>query len=140
MSSIKLFLGCILAGAVVATTAKAQVVVYSPPVTALAPATVPVTSYYAPLYPTVTANYPTTTSYSLTTPIAPVTTYRPYSAYYSGVNGTPTSGYVVPYTAGPARTSYRPVVVGGAAVSYPYVSPTYVPGQPVRNALRSLAW
>lgn len=139
MSPIKAFVGCILAAAFAATAAQAQVVVYSPP-TIVAPSAVPVTTYYAPLYPTVTANYPTTTSYSLTTPVAPVTTYRPYSSYYSGSGYTGGSAYAAPYTSGPVRTSYRPVVVGGAAVSYPYVSPTYVPGQPVRNALRALAW
>jgi hypothetical protein len=102
-------------------------VVYDAPVTVSRPVTtyyaplaeaVPVSSYYAPTY-TVS---PTTSYYSpVTSYYTPVTTsyYSPVTTYYGGTVATPVYG--------------APVSVGRSA--YGTVR-AYVPGQPIRNALR----
>jgi hypothetical protein len=86
----------------------------------------PVTSYYTPAYtsyytPTYTSYYtPTYTSY-----------YAPtYTSYYSTSVATPVTSYYAPVT-----TYYSPAVVGSSIYGTPRA---YVPGQPVRNVLRSV--
>lgn len=87
-------------------------VVYDAPVTVSRP----VTTYYAPLAEAV----PVTSYYAPTYTVAPTTTYyAPVTTYYAGT------------VAAPVYTS--PVVVGRSA--YGTLRP-YVPGQPIRNALR----
>ena len=102
-------------------------VVYDAPVTVSRPVTtyyaplaegVPVTSYYAPTYtvrPTTTYYAPTTTYYDVPT----TSYYAPVTTYYGGTVGTP---------------MYSPSVNVGRS-AYGTVR-AYVPGQPVRNALR----
>jgi hypothetical protein len=91
--------------------------VVAPPVVA-SPVVVsrPVTTYYAPAVATapVATYYPPATSYAV-----PTTTYAPVTTYYGGPVVAPVVG--------------RPVVVGRSV--YGTLTP-YVPGQPVRNALR----
>jgi hypothetical protein len=65
---------------------------------------------------------------------APTTTYyaAPTTTYYSA----PVTSYYAPYTTySPVTTYYAPGVVGSTIYGTPQV---YVPGQPVRNLLRSV--
>lgn len=91
-------------------------VVSSPVVEYAAPVTVsrPVTTYYAPAAPVATY-YSPATSYAVPT----TTSYAPVTTYYGGTVVAPVVG--------------RPVTVGRSV--YGTLRP-YVPGQPVRNALR----
>ena len=56
----------------------------------------------------------------------PATSY--YSSYYGGTVAAPVTTYYAPYT-----SYYSPAVMGSTIYGTPYV-----PGQPVRNAFRSL--
>jgi hypothetical protein len=141
-----------VAALVVSTTAtsQAQVVVGYPVTTYYAPATtyyapapttyVPTTTYYTPtttLYAPTTSYYvPSATAVPATTYYAPTTTYYAPSAttaYYA-----PRTTLYTPTTAlyAPTTTYYGPVTTPGRTV----VGRTtyYVPGQPIRNALRAL--
>ena len=126
--------------ALCASPAFAQVIVSSPVVTYYSPAPVvttysptvvasPVVSYSAP----VTVSRPVTTYYAPA--VSPVTTYYAPAPTYVA----PTTAYYAPvttYYGGPVVTPTvvgRPVVVGRSA--FGTLTP-YVPGQPVRNALR----
>ena len=108
----------------------APVVTYSPTVYSspvVAPVvSAPVNTYYAPA---ATYSVPTTTYYAPTT-----TYYAPTSTYYAPAPVTTFYGgtVVAPTIAAPTVVG-RPVVVGRSL--YGTLTP-YVPGQPIRNALR----
>jgi DNA-directed RNA polymerase II subunit RPB1 len=88
----------------------------------------PVTTYYAPAtttyYAPTTAYYAPTTSYyaARTSYYAPTTSYyAPTTAYYGA------TAVAAPVVVG------RPAVLGSGSLGQPKV---YIPGQPIRNALR----
>ena len=126
----------------VVVTSRPVVTYYAPAVTPI-PATLPapVVTYYSPTYTTSRVVYD-----------APVTVSRPVTTYYAPLpEAVPVSSYVAPtVTVAPTTTYYAPVTtyysdtvvapVYGAPVTvgrsaYGTLRP-YVPGQPVRNALR----
>jgi hypothetical protein len=131
----------------VVVTSRPVVTYYAPAVTPI-PATLPapVVTYYSPTYSTSRVVYDT-----------PVTVSRPVTTYYAPLpEAIPVSSYVAPTVmVAPTTTYYAPVttyysggVYSGAVVAPIYGSPVtvgrsaygtlrpYVPGQPVRNALR----
>ena len=132
----------------VVVTSRPVVTYYAPAVTSI-PATLPapVVTYYSPTYTTSRVIYD-----------APVTVSRPVTTYYAPLpEAVPVSSYVAPtVTMAPTTTYYAPVTTyysgatyyNGAVVAPVYGSPVtvgrsaygtlrpYVPGQPVRNALR----
>ena len=126
----------------VVVTSRPVVTYYAPAVTPI-PATLPapVVTYYSPTYTTSRVVYD-----------APVTVSRPVTTYYAPLpEAVPVSSYVAPtVTVAPTTTYYAPVTTyySGAVVAPVYGSPVvvgrsaygtfrpYVPGQPVRNALR----
>jgi hypothetical protein len=133
----------------VVVTSRPVVTYYAPAVTPI-PATLPapVVTYYSPTYS------PTYTT-SRVVYDAPVTVSRPVTTYYAPLpEAVPVSSYVAPtVTVAPTTTYYSPYApvttyYSGAVVAPVYGSPVvvgrsaygtfrpYVPGQPVRNALR----
>ena len=99
----------------------------------------PVVSYYTPTYS------------SRVVYDAPVVVGRPVTTYYAPLpEAIPVSSYVAPTTTyyAPVTTYYGGTVYGSTVVTPSYASPVvvgrsaygtlrpYVPGQPVRNALR----
>jgi hypothetical protein len=116
---------------------------YAEPVTVWRPVTsdVPAMTVTPAGTTTVTYSAPYTTSYSYSAPtvtryapveVVPWTTYSaPVRSYYA-----PVTTYYTPVTTyySPVVTSYAPsYVVGRGSIGQPVL---YVPGQPVRNALR----
>lgn len=145
MSKTAILLAALLA--LFSTPAFAQVVVTSRPVvtyyTPAATLSAPVVTYYSPGYST----YSSRVVYD-----APVTVSRPVTTYYAPLaEAVPVTSYYAPtYTVAPTTTYYAPVTTyyGGTMIA-PVYSPSvtvgrsaygtvraYVPGQPVRNALR----
>lgn len=126
----------------VVVTSRPVVTYYAPAVTSI-PATLPapVVTYYSPTYTTSRVVYD-----------APITVSRPVTTYYAPLpEAVPVSSYAAPtVTVAPTTTYYAPVTTyySGAVVAPVYGSPVtvgrsaygtlrpYVPGQPVRNALR----
>ncbi len=112
-----------------------------PPTTYSVPPTtysVPPTTYSVP--PTTYSMPPTTYSVPATNYSVPATTY--YSTYRPWTTYGYTSYYAAPYTSysAPAYTygTYAPIVTYSAARPVIVGSNVYVPGQPVRNAVRNL--
>ena len=142
-NSLVLFVCVLLFGA----SAKAQVYAtyYAPvaaPTTVYYPTTNRVTSYYAPTttvmpstaYTTtpVTSYYAPSSSLAVTSYYAPTT---PMTSYYA-----PTATPVTSYYAPTAITSYyAPAASTYAPVTVVRTTP-YVPGQPIRNTLRAIAY
>ena len=142
MSKSALFLAGLLA--LVTSPVFAQVVVSSRPVvTYYAPAVAspaPVVTYYSPSYSSsVVVDSPVTVSRPVTTYYAPLAEAVPVTSYYAPTYSVvPTTAYYAPvttyYGGAVALPVYgSPVAVGRSA--YGTVR-AYVPGQPVRNALR----
>ena len=122
MNMLKLSLAAVVLGAVAAASAQAQVVVYRPGFSVpLAPRVLAAPVAYPA--PVVTAYRPVISPYVAP---APVVRYSSYRAVYPVAPVYRTSAVV-------ATTRYRPVVVGRGVGRLPNL---YVPGQPVRNALR----
>ena len=136
----------------VVVTSRPVVTYYAPvatPIPAVLPA--PVVTYYSPTYSTSRVIYdaPVTVSRPVTTYYAPLPEAVPVSSYVAPtVMVAPTTSYYAPTT-----TYYAPITTyysgySGAVVAPVYGSPVtvgrsaygtlrpYVPGQPVRNALR----
>ena len=115
-------------------------VVYDAPVTVSRPVTTyyspvieaaPVTTYYAPA---TTYAVSTSTYYSPISAYSPVTTYYSPSAAYSPLTSYYAPSYPSYYSSAVGTSIYgSPVTVGRSA--YGTLRP-YVPGQPIRNALR----
>jgi len=148
MSKIPILLAALLAFvtapafAQVVVTSRPVVTYYAPAVTPI-PATLPapVVTYYSPTYTTSRVVYD-----------APLTVSRPVTTYYAPLpEAVPVSSYVAPTVmVAPTTSYYAPVTTyyGGGVVAPIYGSPVtvgrsaygtlrpYVPGQPVRNALR----
>ena len=110
----------------------------------------PITTYYAPspvatgYYPHATAYYGATTSYYAPTAVGARTAYYPAAprayAYYPSTAHSysrPVTTYYAPVaTYPPTTTYYAPAAVGFYS---PYGGPEVrVPGQPVRNAIRTI--
>jgi len=149
MSKTPFFVAALLA--LVTAPAFAQVVVTSRPVVtyyapAVTPIPAPVVTYYSPSYTTsrvvydepVTVSRPVTTYYGplpeavpVSSYVAPTVAYAPTTTYYSPVTTYYSGSYVAPVYGSAVYGS--PVAIGRSA--YGTLRP-YVPGQPVRNALR----
>jgi hypothetical protein len=101
----------------------------------------PVTYYYSPSYAPTVSYYGSTYATPMTTYYAPATSYyssyyAPYTSYYAPATSYYSSYYAPAYsTYAPVTTYYSPGVVGSTIYGTPQV---YVPGQPVRNVLRSV--
>ena len=146
MSRTTLVLASLLA--IWVSPAFAQVIVTARPVVTYYPPAAPVVTYHAPAMtastvvasPVVTYSVPVVVNRPVTTYYAPAVTAAPVSTYYAPATSyvAPTTAYYAPVTAyygGPvvAPVYGRPVTVGRTL--YGTLTP-YVPGQPVRNALR----
>ena len=96
----------------------------------------PVTSYYAPAVTT----YSPVTAYSPVTTYSPITTYSPMVAAVTA----PTVTYmpVTSYSPVVSTAYYAPAAVYStySPLVYSYARPYYVPGEPVRNFFRALAY
>lgn len=159
MSKTALLLASLLA--LFSTPVFAQVIVTSRPVvTYYAPAATPIpaVSYYSPGYSgystsRVVYDAPVTVSRPVTTYYAPLAEAVPVSSYYAPTyTVSPTTSYYSPVTSyyTPTTSYYAPVTTyyGGTVAAPVYGAPVtvgrsaygtvraYVPGQPIRNALR----